>query len=131
MEKPTQFHNVLEFHETYGAHIQQLPKLPKEDIRKLRFDLLEEEWQEYVEAEKENDLVGIADALADMIYIINGTAVSYGIPLNEIFSEVHSSNMSKLGEDGKPIYREDGKVLKGPNYFRPNIKAIIEKHLDR
>ncbi len=128
MDNKTQYEKVRDFHNIYNAHIEEKPTLPKEDIRKLRFALLEEEWQEYVEAEKENDIVGIADALADMIYIINGTAVSYGIPLDEVFSEVHNSNMSKLGEDGKPILREDGKVLKGPNYFRPNIKGIIDKH---
>ena len=122
-------HNkVKEFHETYGAYISSESKLPDTPIRELRKSLLQEEFDEYTKAEEENDLVEIADALGDMMYIIYGTAISYGIPLDDIFHEIHSSNMSKLGEDGKPIRREDGKILKSSNYFPPNIKEILDKH---
>lgn len=121
-----QLHSVKEFHDTYGLSVESSPTLPSEDIRALRRDLLAEEYKEYTDGEDANDLVEIADALADMIYIINGTALSYGIPLNEVFEEVHRSNMSKLDENGQPVLREDGKILKGPNYFKPDIKGIIE-----
>ena len=121
-------HNkVKEFHETYGAYISEESKLPDPSIRELRKSLLQEEFDEYTKAEEENDLVEIADALGDMMYIIYGTAISYGIPLDDIFHEIHSSNMSKLGEDGKPIRREDGKILKGPNFFRPDIAKFLKK----
>ena len=126
--KSEQHDSVKEFHETYGLSIQNSPSLPDENIRSLRRDLLEEEFNEYMDGEEANDIVEISDALADMIYIIYGTAISYGIPLDEIFKEVHSSNMSKLGTDGKPIRRGDGKILKGPNYFEPKIEAIIKRN---
>ena len=116
---------VREFHETYGANINDVPTLPNQTERDLRIKLLQEEFTEYLEGERNNDMVEIADALGDMLYIIYGTCVSYGLPINEVFNEIHASNMSKLGEDGKPIYREDGKVLKGPNYFKPNIAKIL------
>ena len=89
--------------------------------------LMEEENLEYLKATKENDLVEIADALGDMLYILCGTIISHGLQnkIEEIFQEIQSSNMSKLGDDGMPIYREDGKVLKGPNYFKPDIRKIL------
>lgn len=118
---------VKEFHETYGAYISEESKLPDSSVRELRIALLQEEFDEYTKAEEDNDLVEIADALGDMMYIIYGTAISYGIPLDDIFNEIHSSNMSKLGEDGKPIRREDGKILKGPNFFRPDIAKFLKK----
>ena len=118
---------VREFHRVYGQRIAKCPQLPKTSERELRKRLLKEEYNEYLQGEENNDLVEIADALGDMIYIICGTAVSYGIPITEIFNEIHRSNMSKLDENGKPIYREDGKILKGPGYFKPNLSAIIEK----
>lgn len=127
----TQLSKVKQFHETYGANISESPKLPGHTERSLRINLLSEEFQEYLDGEQNNDLVEISDALGDMLYIIYGTCVSYGIPINEIFDEIHASNMSKLGEDGKPIYREDGKVLKGPNYFKPNISKILESHISK
>ena len=117
---------VEQFHRTYKAYIQNIPGFPSEEIRKLRIDLLSEEFNEYKDAEISNNFVEACDALGDMLYIIYGTCVSYGIPIDEIFNEIHRSNMSKLGKDGKPIYREDGKVLKGPDYFKPNIASIIE-----
>ena len=94
---------------------------------KLRFDLMKEENEEYFEAANNNDLVEVADALGDMLYILCGTIIEHGLQykIEEVFNEIQRSNMSKLGQDGEPIYREDGKVLKGPNYFRPNIKDII------
>ncbi|MCF6351221.1 MAG: nucleoside triphosphate pyrophosphohydrolase family protein [Flavobacteriaceae bacterium] len=95
----------------------------------LRFELMNEENKEYLEATKNNDLVEVADALGDMLYILCGTILSHGMQykIEEIFNEIQKSNMSKLGENANPIYREDGKVLKGPNYFKPNLKAILEK----
>ena len=99
-----------------------------EEIKELRFKLMEEENLEYLKATKENDLVEIADALGDMLYILCGTIISHGLQnkIEEIFQEIQSSNMSKLGDDGMPIYREDGKVLKGPNYFKPDIRKILK-----
>ena len=102
-----------------------MPALPDTATRDLRKKLLAEEYTEYTTAEAEDDIVEIADALADLIYIACGTAVAYGIPLDRVFAEVHRSNMSKLGENGRPIYRDDGKVLKGPTYSPPNIKTIL------
>lgn len=124
----TQFEMVDEFHRVYDCNIGNEPKLPNKDERALRISLLKEEYNEYIMGEKHDDIVEIADALADMLYIINGTCVSYGIPIDKIFAEVHASNMSKLDENGKVIRREDGKVLKGPNYFKPRIKEIMENH---
>jgi len=91
----------------------------------LRRKLLKEEVEEYFEGEDKDDLENVAKELADIIYIVCGTAVSYGIPLDRVFDEVHRSNLSKLGDDGKPLRREDGKILKGPNYSPPNIKKIL------
>jgi predicted HAD superfamily Cof-like phosphohydrolase len=116
---------VETFHKTYSQPVRTVPRLPDEPERKLRRSLLAEEYTEYMVAEENNDLVEIADGLVDMLYIISGTAHAYGIPLDDILDEVQASNMSKLGEDGKPIYREDGKILKGPNFFRPDIKKIL------
>lgn len=126
-------HRVLsclkEFYEAFDLPVQDEPVLPIKDRRKLRMKLLEEEYHEYRYAERGDDLVKIADALADMLYIIGGTALEYGIPLDKIFLEVHRSNMSKLGKDGKPILREDGKILKGPDYTKPDIARVICEHL--
>lgn len=116
---------VKEFHYTYDIPVAEEPTLLELERRRLRWDLLDEELNELDEAEREGDLVEIADALADMVYIIYGTAAEYGIPLDRVFDEVHRSNMSKLGDDGEPIYREDGKVLKGPNYFPPEIRTVL------
>tara|TARA_R110002020_G_scaffold37072_6_gene111824 strand:+ start:900 stop:1223 length:324 start_codon:yes stop_codon:yes gene_type:complete len=95
----------------------------------LRFNLMDEENREYLEAANNNDLVEVADALGDMLYILCGTILEHGMQykIEEVFEEIQRSNMSKLDVDGKPIYREDGKVLKGPNYFRPNIGQILDK----
>lgn len=121
---------VQEFHESFGLGLSQSPiaKLP-DSILKLRFDLMQEENEEYLEAANNNDLIEVADALGDMLYILCGTILEHGMQykIEEIFNEIQRSNMSKLGADGNPIYREDGKVLKGPNYFKPNIKEILNK----
>tara|TARA_Y100000389_G_scaffold21860_2_gene18776 strand:+ start:5260 stop:5652 length:393 start_codon:yes stop_codon:yes gene_type:complete len=120
---------VTDFHNAFGLGIEDKPnsQLPKE-ISKLRFDLMKEENEEYLEAAEDNDLVEIGDALGDMLYILCGTIISHGFQdkIEAIFDEIQRSNMSKLGADGKPIYREDGKVLKGPNYFKPNIENILK-----
>ncbi|WP_420551527.1 hypothetical protein [Tenacibaculum aiptasiae] len=121
---------VHEFHSAFKLNIQNEPTVAISDERKqLRFELMKEENEEYLEAAKNNDLVEVADALGDMLYILCGTIIEHGMQhkIEEVFDEIQKSNMSKLGEDGKPIYREDGKVLKGPNYFKPNIKEILNK----
>lgn len=119
---------VRKFQEAFGANVSDKPNLPDSNERELRIKLLKEEWEEYLEGEENNDIVEISDALGDMLYIIYGTCVSYGLPIDEMFEEIHNSNMSKLDENGQPIRREDGKVLKGPNFFQPNLKDIIEKN---
>ncbi|PQJ71847.1 pyrophosphohydrolase domain-containing protein [Polaribacter butkevichii] len=121
---------VTQFHTAFKLNMNQKPIVDiGEDRKKLRFDLMKEENEEYLEAAENNDLVEVADALGDMLYILCGTIIEHGMQdkIEEVFNEIQRSNMSKLGEDGKPIYREDGKVLKGPNYFKPNILKILEK----
>lgn len=121
---------VTEFHEAFGLGIKNTPTADiGEDRNMLRFNLMKEENEEYLEAAKDNDLVEVADALGDMLYILCGTIIEHGMQdkIVEVFEEIQRSNMSKLGADGKPIYREDGKVLKGPNYFKPNIAGILKK----
>ena len=123
-----QIEQVRKFHNAFG--IQNLDK-PNSDLSKevflLRHRLMHEENEEYLEACKNGDLVEIADALGDMMYILCGTILSHGLhdKIENIFEEIQKSNMSKLGIDGKPIYREDGKVMKGPNYFKPDIKNLL------
>ena len=120
------FTDVKAFHRAFSQRIGEKPELPDSAERTLRMKLLAEEMYEYTVAENENDLVEIADALADIIYIACGTAVSYGIPLDAIFEEVHSSNMAKL-VDGKVIYREDGKVKKPEGWMPPDIAGVLNK----
>lgn len=121
---------VHEFHESFGLGIKNSPTADL-GIRKnlLRYELMREENEEYLEAANHNDLVEVADALGDMLYILCGTIIEHGMQhkIEEVFNEIQRSNMSKLGADGKPIYREDGKVLKGPSYFKPDILGILEK----
>ena len=118
------------FHNSFGLGIS---KTMRADLGKeknlLRFNLMDEENKEYYEAANNNDLVEVADALGDLLYILCGTILEHGMQhkIEEVFEEIQRSNMSKLGADGKPIYREDGKVLKGPNYFKPNIESILDK----
>jgi len=120
------YRDVMDFHRSFGQRVGRLPELPSEAERALRVKLLAEEYYEYKDAENNNDIVEIADALADIIYIACGTAVSYGIPLDKIFEEVHNSNMAKL-VDGKPLRREDGKILKPAGWQPPNVKNILDK----
>lgn len=118
------------FHKSFGLGISQTPTADLGiDKNLLRFNLMDEENKEYFEAAQRNDLVEVADALGDMLYILCGTILEHGMQykIEEVFEEIQRSNMSKLGTDGKPIYREDGKVLKGPDYFGPDIKGILEK----
>ena len=121
---------VTEFHKAFGLGVNNKPTT---DIDKstmnLRYSLMDEENKEYLEAIKNNDMIEVADALGDMLYILCGTIITHGMQgvIDEVFEEIQRSNMSKLGRDGKPIYREDGKVLKGPNYFKPNIAKILNQ----
>lgn len=117
------------FHETYGLGVSEEMKADLGALKnELRYNLMKEENEEYLEAVQNNDIVEIADALGDMLYILCGTILEHGLQhkIEEVFDEIQRSNMSKLGEDGKPIYREDGKVMKGPNYFKPNFEKILK-----
>ena len=117
------------FHETYGLGVSEEMKADLGALKnELRYNLMKEENEEYLEAVQNNDIVEIADALGDMLYILCGTILEHGLQnkIEEVFDEIQRSNMSKLGEDGKPIYREDGKVMKGPNYFKPNFSDILK-----
>ena len=121
---------VKAFHTAFKLNIQNNPTVTiSEERKKLRFELMKEENEEYLEAAQNNDLVEVADALGDMLYILCGTIIEHGMQdkIEAVFNEIQRSNMSKLGENGQPIYREDGKVLKGPNYFKPNIEDILDK----
>lgn len=118
------------FHTTYGLGVNQTPTADLGKTKnELRFNLMKEENEEYLEAVQNNDLIEVADALGDMLYILCGTILEHGLQhkIEEVFDEIQKSNMSKLGEDGKPIYREDGKVMKGPNYFKPDFSKILEQ----
>ena len=121
---------VAKFHNAFGIESADSPvvSVPEQTVL-LRHNLMKEENEEYLEAAQNNDLVEVADALGDMLYILCGTILSHGMQhkITEVFNEIQRSNMSKWGADGKPIYREDGKVLKGPNYFKPNIASILNK----
>jgi predicted HAD superfamily Cof-like phosphohydrolase len=126
IKKPLQA--VEEFHKAFQLGINSIPIASlDENTYRLRYNLMKEENEEYLQAAEQGDLVEIGDALGDMLYILCGTIISHGFQdkIEAIFDEIQNSNMSKLGADGKPIYREDGKVLKGPNYFKPNLKKII------
>ena len=127
IEKP--INSVKKFHDAFNIDVSDSPTvdLPLDKIE-LRFKLMSEENKEYFEAAKNKDLIEIADALGDMLYILCGTILAHGMQhkIEEIFDAIQESNMSKLGIDGKPIYRKDGKVLKGPNYFAPNLSKFIK-----
>ena len=117
------------FHETYGLGVSEEMKADLGALKsELRYNLMKEENEEYLEAANNNDIVEIADALGDMMYILCGTIIEHGLQnhIEAVFDEIQRSNMSKLGEDGKPIYREDGKVMKGPNYFKPDFSKILK-----
>lgn len=120
---------VTEFHETYGVPIRTKPIAAPPDSD-LRTRLLAEEVQEYYDAVEAGDVIEVADALADIAYVVFGTALVHGIDLDAVLEEVHRSNMSKLGDDGQPVCREDGKVIKGPLYFRPDIGKVLAAQLE-
>jgi len=120
------FDDVKTFMQTFGQEVKTRAEFPKEKIVKLRYDLIKEELNELQNAIKIKNLKEIADALTDILYVTYGAGHAYGIDLDKCFSEVQRSNMSKLGEDGKPIYNEKGKVMKGPNYTEPNLKQFVE-----
>lgn len=124
-----QLDSVKQFHSSFGLGISEMPKgCLGEAVNMLRYNLMKEENEEYLEAVKNNDLREIADALGDMLYILCGTIIEHGLQykIEEVFDEIQRSNMSKLGADGLPVYREDGKVMKGPNYFKPDFTKILE-----
>ena len=115
-----------DFMTAFGQEVLTEPTLPSAHLAKLRLELIREEFEELTVATNAMDIVEIADALTDILYVVYGAGHAFGIDLDECYHEVHRSNMSKLGADGKPIYREDGKILKGPNYFHPNLKDILD-----
>ena len=121
---------VQEFHTAFKIGYKNDPVADLGEAKNvLRFNLMKEENEEYLEAAQNGDLVEVADALGDMLYILCGTIIEHGLQhkIEEVFHEIQRSNMSKLGDDGQPIYREDGKVMKGPNYFKPNIKEVLDR----
>lgn len=123
---------VTQFHTSFGLGIHDTPIANITERRnKLRYELMKEENEEYFQAAQDGDLVEVADALGDMLYILCGTIIEHGMQevIERVFDEIQDSNMSKLGADGQPIYREDGKVLKGPNYFKPDFTKILKDYL--
>ncbi len=121
----TNFNKVGIFMKTFGQEVKTKPSFSSDKINKLRLDLIKEELTELTEAMNNKDLLEVADALTDILYVTYGAGHAFGINLDKCFEEIQSSNMSKLDENGKPIYNEHGKVMKGPNYFKPNLKKII------
>ena len=122
----TNFTSVKKFMETFGQEVKSKPAFPSGKISKLRYDLIKEELDEFQEALNDKSLKEVADSLTDILYVTYGAGHAFGIDLDKCFDEVQRSNMSKLGADGKPIYNEHGKVMKGPNYFEPNLKKFID-----
>ena len=119
------FLKVKKFLDTYGQAVKSKSEFPNEKVVKLRFNLIKEELEELKDAIKQNDLLEVADALTDILYVTYGAGHAFGINLDKCFNEVQKSNMSKLGADGKPIYNENGKVMKGPKYFKPDLKQFL------
>jgi predicted HAD superfamily Cof-like phosphohydrolase len=120
------FENVKKFMHTFGQEVKDKPAFPDKKIKELRYNLIEEELNELKEAMQQKNLKEVADALTDILYVTYGAGHAFGINLDECFKEVQSSNMSKLGNDGKPIYNEQGKVMKGPNYFKPDLNKFVD-----
>ena len=120
------FEDVEKFMKTFGQKVRTKPQIPDDKTMQLRFDLIKEELNELEQAMKDKNLKEIADALTDILYVTYGAGYAYGINLDKCFKEVQRANMSKLGADGKPIYNEKGKVMKGPNYSEPNLKQFVE-----
>ena len=122
----TNFQKVKNFMQTFGQEVKSSPSLSSAKINGLRYNLIKEELDEFKQALDNNDLLEVADALTDILYVTYGAGHAFGINLDACFEEVQNSNMSKLGKDGKPIYNEQGKVMKGPNYFKPNLSKFIK-----
>ena len=122
----TNFNSVKKFMEVFGQEVKTKAEFPSEKIIKLRYNLIKEELDEFEQALKHKNLKEVADALTDILYVTYGAGHAFGIDLDKCFDEVQRSNMSKLGEDGKPIYNEHGKVMKGPKYFQPNLGKFIK-----
>ena len=121
------FNKVKTFMETFGQEVKTKPSFSTEKINNLRYDLIKEELEELKVAMKNKDLLEVADALTDILYVTYGAGHAFGINLDKCFEEVQNSNMSKLGEDNKPIYNESGKVMKGPNYFKPDLTKFVNQ----
>ena len=119
------FESVKKFMETFGQEIKEKASFPNDKITSLRYELIKEELDEFKEAIDKKDIKEVADALTDILYVTYGAGHAFGIDLDKCFEEVQNSNMSKLGNDGKPIYNENGKVMKGPNYFKPNLSKFV------
>ena len=119
------FNKVGTFMKTFGQEVKTKPSFSSDKINKLRIDLIKEELQELTDAMNNKDLLEVADALTDILYVTYGAGHAFGIDLDKCFDEVQNSNMSKLGEDGSPIYNESGKVMKGPNYFKPDLSKFV------
>ena len=119
------FESVKLFMKTFGQEVKEKAEFPSDKIMSLRYELIREELTELKEAIDSRDIKEVADALTDILYVTYGAGHAFGINLDKCFEEVQSSNMSKLGEDGKPIYNENGKVMKGPNYFKPNLNKFV------
>ena len=122
----TNFQKVKKFMETFGQEVKSRPSFSSDKINMLRYNLIKEELEEFKQALDNNDLLEVADALTDILYVTYGAGHAFGINLDACFEEVQSSNMSKLGSDGKPIYNDHGKVMKGPNYFKPDLSKFIK-----
>jgi predicted HAD superfamily Cof-like phosphohydrolase len=121
------FQSVKKFMQTFGQEVKDKAEFPNEKIVKLRFELIKEELEELKQAINDKDIREVADALTDILYVTYGAGTAFGIDLDKCFDEVHQSNMSKLGSDGKPIYNDIGKVMKGPNYFKPDLNKFLKK----
>ena len=121
----TNFSKVGTFMKTFGQEVKTKPSFSTDKINKLRLDLIKEELDELTEAMNNKDLLEVADALTDILYVTYGAGHAFGINLDKCFEEVQNSNMSKLGPDGKPIYNEQGKVMKGPDYFKPDLNKFV------
>ena len=121
----TNFESVKKFMETFGQEIKEKASFPDDKITSLRYDLIKEELEELKEAMDKKDIKEVADALTDILYVTYGAGHAFGIDLDKCFEEVQNSNMSKLGSDGKPIYNDKGKVMKGPNYFKPDLGKFV------
>ena len=119
------FEHVKKFMKTFGQEVKEKAEFPSDKITSLRYDLISEELSELKEAINNKDIKEVADALTDILYVTYGAGHAFGINLDKCFEEVQNSNMSKLGEDGKPIYNDKGKVMKGPNYFKPNLNKFV------